>query len=144
MSGGTDDDASDEDLNSSYCAREYHERASGPDTLQLHGALPCLSERVIFEKNILTQQDIEEVEGSIRTVLKCDFGACAALHSAAYTRARLNSLRALRDTTGVVCVTQRIHMSPTMVVEVRWNPLQMLIIECPRQTLTTVVNANNI
>lgn len=111
---------------------------------QYEGHLPCLSERVVHSRSILSPKDIEDIEGAVRTVLRCDFAACAALDSAAYACSRNKVLRYLREKHRVTAsrlpqpTAERVHVSSTILLEFRWDPLQMAIVERPHQTHITV------
>jgi hypothetical protein len=98
-------------------------------------SLPCLHERVITSHSIKKKSDLDEVEKSVRVILKCDFGSCIALETASYSRMRTRMLRLLRTHEEVSDseTTDRIQIAPNFVLEFNWYEYSISIIEKPQQ-----------
>ncbi len=107
------------------------------------GKLPCLAEREIVRRSIRSPRDIEELEAAVRTVMRCDFGACAALETAAYANARNRALRSLRKPVVGGSPRHRIHLSATLLLEFNWSPPEIAIVERPHQTSIAAPNADS-
>jgi hypothetical protein len=98
-------------------------------------SLPCLHERVVIVHDITVKTDLDEVEKSVRVILKCDFGNCIALETASYSRMRTRMLRLLRTREEIPNSdkSERIQIAPNFVMEFNWCDCRISIIEKPQQ-----------
>jgi hypothetical protein len=93
-------------------------------------SLPCLRERIVSTRNIMAKTDLDEVEKSVRVILKCDFGSCIALETASYSRMRTRMLRLLRtrEDFSEPETPDRIQIAPNFVLEFNWSEYRISII----------------